>query len=67
MKLLNKMVKNKNIDAFILAAGLGTRMKHLTKDIPKPLVKVNNKPLIEYSLDNLKKFGTSNVVINPFT
>ena len=58
------MVKNKNIDAFILAAGLGTRMKHLTKNIPKPLVKVNNKPLIEYSLDNLKKFGTSNVVIN---
>ncbi len=58
------MDKKINIDAFILAAGLGKRMKHLTHDIPKPLVKVNNKPLIEYSLENLMNFGINNVVIN---
>ncbi|PPR80042.1 MAG: D-glycero-alpha-D-manno-heptose 1-phosphate guanylyltransferase [Alphaproteobacteria bacterium MarineAlpha2_Bin1] len=58
------MVEKKKIDAFILAAGLGKRMEHLTDDIPKPLVKVNNKPLIEYSLEHLINFGIDNLVIN---
>jgi len=37
----------------ILAAGRGVRMGGLTKDTPKPLLKINGKPILEYTLDNL--------------
>jgi len=48
----------------ILAAGLGTRMKHLTEHTPKPLLPVFNLPLIYYQLFQLESFGISEVVIN---
>jgi N-acetyl-alpha-D-muramate 1-phosphate uridylyltransferase len=50
--------------AFILAAGLGLRMRPLTLYTPKPLLSVNNKPLIEYHLEKLAKAGIKEVVIN---
>lgn len=50
--------------AMILAAGLGERMGNLVRDIPKPLLKVNGRPLIEYAIANLKRAGIFNIVIN---
>ncbi|NPA68446.1 MAG: nucleotidyltransferase family protein [Chlorobi bacterium] len=50
--------------AFILAAGLGTRLKPLTDDKPKALVKLNGKPMLEHVIQNLKKAGINNFVIN---
>ena len=48
----------------LLAAGHGKRMLPLTKDLPKPLLKVNGKPLIEYHLLNLAQQGFRNIIIN---
>ncbi|MFK5893126.1 MAG: nucleotidyltransferase family protein [Pseudomonadota bacterium] len=50
--------------AIILAAGRGERMRPLTDNCPKPLLKVANKALIEYHLIALQKSGITEVVIN---
>ncbi len=48
----------------ILAAGRGKRMMPLTKNIPKPLIKVQGLTLIEHSINTLKNTGISKIVIN---
>lgn len=50
--------------AILFAAGYGKRLQPITNDTPKPLVKVNNKPIIKYGLDHLKNSGISKVIIN---
>lgn len=50
--------------AMLLAAGRGERMMPLTKEIPKPLLTINNKPLIAYHLEKLAKTDVEQVVIN---
>ena len=52
--------------AMILAAGLGKRMLPLTADVPKPLLKVGDKTLIEHQIDKLVAGGVSGIVINHF-
>jgi MurNAc alpha-1-phosphate uridylyltransferase len=48
----------------ILAAGRGERMRPLTDTIPKPLITVMGRPLIEYPLEQLAAAGVRDVVIN---
>ena len=50
--------------AMILAAGLGSRMQPLTRDLPKPLLDVNGLSLIEYTIDNLRNYGIKEFIIN---
>ncbi|MEI6080142.1 MAG: NDP-sugar synthase [bacterium] len=50
--------------ALVLCAGFGTRLRPLTDSIAKPLVKVMNIPLLEYTLDLLDQNGIDDVYIN---
>lgn len=48
------------VDAVIMAGGLGSRLKPLTDSIPKPLLKVGEKTIIDHIIDRLQKFGVDN-------
>ena len=49
--------------ALILAGGRGKRLRPLTDKIPKSLILINKKPLIQYSINYLKKFGINEIII----
>ena len=48
----------------VLAAGLGTRMRPVTNETPKPLVEVGGRPLIDHALDRLAEAGVAKAVVN---
>jgi len=52
------------LDAIILAGGKGTRLRPLTFNMPKSLVKINGKPLIEYALEELERNDVKNIYIS---
>jgi NDP-sugar pyrophosphorylase family protein len=52
------------MNALIFAAGLGTRLKPLTDTMPKAMVPVNGKPLVQILIERLKAIGVTEIVIN---
>ena len=74
-KILGLFIKNNNLEerrnrienkVVIMAGGLGTRLKSLTKYQPKALLRFKSKPLIEYVIDNAKNSGFKNFSISVF-
>ncbi|SHH26893.1 HAD-IIIA family hydrolase [Thermosipho atlanticus] len=49
--------------AVILAGGLGTRLRSIVKDVPKPMAKIGKRPFLEYQIYLLKKVGITNILI----
>lgn len=47
----------------IMAGGKGTRISSIASDIPKPMIKINNKPVLEHEIECLKKQGFSDIII----
>jgi len=58
------MVQGLSDTAFILAAGLGSRLRPYTNDTPKPLVEVNGRSLLDRTLDHLADIGIKSVAAN---
>ncbi|GAB5438738.1 nucleotidyltransferase family protein [Falsiruegeria mediterranea] len=50
--------------AMLFAAGFGTRMKHLTKDRPKPMIPVAGRPLVDHAIDLARNAGIETLVAN---
>lgn len=58
------MVKKRFRTAFILGAGLGTRLRPLTEHHPKPLLPLNGRPIITYAMDHLIRAGIERFIVN---
>jgi mannose-1-phosphate guanylyltransferase len=50
--------------AMILAAGQGTRVRPLTKRVPKPMVPILGKPVMEYIIEHLARYGVKDIIVN---
>ena len=50
--------------AFILGAGLGTRLRPLTERCPKPLLEIGGRPIITYAMDHLRNAGVDRFIVN---
>ena len=56
-------IKIRNNPVIIMAGGFGRRMKPQTNDTPKPMLKVNNKPILEHIVENIRDCGFKNIII----
>ena len=50
-------------DAVLMAGGRGERLRPLTLDTPKPLLKVGGRPIIDYNVESLMRYGVGNVYV----
>ena len=53
----------KNLTILILCGGKGLRLRPLTKDLPKPLIKVKNKSILENIITYFLKFNVENIIV----
>ncbi len=57
---INREIKT----AFILGAGLGTRLRPLTENMPKPLLPIGGRPMITYAMEHLRDIGVHRFIVN---
>lgn len=65
VKVVNFALNNSYLplDAVLMAGGKGERLRPMTLTTPKPLLKVGNKPIIDYNVDNLLQCGVENISV----
>ena len=51
------------MNTIILVGGMGTRLKEVVKDVPKPMADINGKPFLEYLMENLVHYGASKFIL----
>jgi len=56
--------KEKTNKVVLMVGGLGTRLRPLTHDVPKPMLKVGNRPILETIILNFKEYGFSNIILS---
>ncbi len=61
--MADMLLKNINT-AFILGAGLGTRLRPLTENTPKPLLPIGGRPIITYAMEHLRSIGVQRFIVN---
>jgi len=63
--LLSRVIDTKKVKkAFILAGGKGTRLRPITYEIPKPMVLIHGRPLLEHTIDLLKKHDIRDIILS---
>ncbi len=55
-----------SMKAMVMSAGVGSRLDPLTREIPKPLIPVANKPVMDILFENLVKIGVKDVICNTY-
>lgn len=61
---LSKLTNILPITALIMAGGRGERLRPLTLNTPKPMLRIDNKPILQHNIERLKKFGIKNILIS---
>ncbi len=56
-------IGGKKMKAVILAGGKGTRLGEISKEIPKPMVRIGGKPILEHQVDLLKRYSIEDIII----
>lgn len=59
--LLNDQPSSLSVSAVVMAGGYGSRLRPLTNEIPKPMLPLGDKPLVEHTIDSLRKYGIQHV------
>lgn len=57
---------NKNLKAMVMSAGMGSRLEPLTLQVPKPLVPVCNRPVMDILFENLASIGIKDIICNTY-
>ena len=57
-----KQLNKKNISFVVLVGGLGSRIKHLYPNQPKPLIRIHNKPFLYWLIKEIKDLNFKNVI-----
>lgn len=52
------------VRAMVMAAGAGTRLRPLTNAVPKPMIPIANRPVLEYTIVNLRRHGITDIILN---